>query len=88
MRRGLESLGNGCSVSRGLSRAQIKSLEASVSEPAIERRWNSPDGVLQECKTILETVRVKGCDAHENVLHLVSTLHCLKTMCHNLLNDR
>lgn len=65
--RGLEGGGNGGGVGGCLSRAEVEGLETAVGEPAVEGRWDSTNGVLEEREAGLHGVRVEGGNTHDDV---------------------
>ena len=64
---GLECLGNAGSVDGGLAGTEMEGLETTVSEPAVKGRWDSTNGVLEECKAGLHGLRVEGSDTHNDI---------------------
>ena len=68
MRRGFEARRDQEGVAGSLTGAQMQRFEASVSEPAVEGGGNSTDGVLEESEATLDTLRIEGCNAHEDIL--------------------
>lgn len=57
-----------------LAGAEVQRLQAPVGEPAVERRRDGADGVLQEGQSLLELVRVEGRHAHDHVRVAVDVL--------------
>lgn len=53
VRGGSEGCGDGGGVVGGFAGAEVEGLEAAVSEPAVKRRWNGADCVLQERETFV-----------------------------------
>ena len=45
----------------------MQRLESSVCKPAVKRRRNCPDSVLQECKAFLQGVGIEGGATHQDI---------------------
>ena len=69
-----ESVGNGGSVGGGLASAKVEGLKTTVSQPGVERRWDSTNGVLEEGKALLHGIGVEGGNTHDNIRVTVDVL--------------
>lgn len=64
---GLKSVCKRSGVGGGLTGAEVEGLETTVSQPRVERGWDSTNGVLEETETLLHGVGVEGSNTHNNI---------------------
>lgn len=74
VRRGLESSSHGGSVASSFAGTEMQSLQTTVGEPAVKRRRDGANGVLEERQAGVEIVRVERGNTHNNVRVAIDVL--------------
>ena len=67
VRGSLKSLSHGGGVLGSLASAEVQGLQTTVSQPAVEWRRDSANGILKERETLLQVLGVESGDTHQDI---------------------